>query len=58
MDLLREYSEGLICMSACLKGVVPEKMLKGDYEGARKEALLFANISRSILFRNTKSWHT
>ena len=30
MDLLREYSDGLICMSACLKGVVPEKMLKGD----------------------------
>ena len=44
MDLLREYSEGLICMSACLKGVVPEKMLKGDYEGARKEALLFSEI--------------
>ena len=32
MDLLREYSDGLICMSACLKGAVPEKMLKGDYE--------------------------
>tara|TARA_X000000950_G_scaffold4741_1_gene4909 strand:- start:3598 stop:7032 length:3435 start_codon:yes stop_codon:yes gene_type:complete len=44
MDLLREYSEGLICMSACLKGVVPEKMLKGDYQGARKEALLFSEI--------------
>ena len=44
MELLREYSEGLICMSACLKGVVPEKMLKGDYEGARKEALLFSEI--------------
>ena len=44
MDLLREYSEGLICMSACLKGIVPEKMLKGDYEGARKEALLFSEI--------------
>ena len=44
MDLLREYSEGLICMSACLKGVVPEKMLKGDYEGAKKEALLFSEI--------------
>ena len=47
MDLLREYNEGLICMSACLKGVVPEKMLKGDYNGAREEALVFsANISK------------
>ena len=44
MDLLREYNEGLICMSACLKGVVPEKMLKGDYNGAREEALVFSEI--------------
>ena len=44
MDLLRKYSEGLICMSACLKGIVPEKMIKGDYEGAKKEALLFSEI--------------
>ena len=44
MDLLRKYSEGLICMSACLKGIVTEKMIKGDYEGAKKEALLFSEI--------------
>ena len=44
MDLLRKYSEGLICMSACLKGIVPEKMIKGDYEGAKKEALVFSEI--------------
>tara|TARA_B100001248_G_scaffold148148_1_gene111253 strand:+ start:537 stop:3971 length:3435 start_codon:yes stop_codon:yes gene_type:complete len=44
MDLLREYNEGLICMSACLKGVVPEKMLKGDYKGARDHALEFSEI--------------
>ncbi len=44
MDLLREYSDGLICMSACLKGVVPEKMLKGDYKGAKEEALIFSEI--------------
>ncbi len=44
IDLLREFSDGLICMSACLKGVVPEKMLNGDYEGAKKEALIFSEI--------------
>ena len=44
IDLLKKYNEGLICMSACLKGVVPEKMLRGDYKGARKEALLFSEI--------------
>ena len=44
VELLRQFSEGLICMSACLKGEVPEKMLKGDYEGAKAAALRFAEI--------------
>ncbi|MDP6169343.1 MAG: DNA polymerase III subunit alpha, partial [Candidatus Marinimicrobia bacterium] len=44
MELLREYNEGLICMSACLKGEVPEKMLQGDYDGAKKTAIQFSEI--------------
>ena len=44
MELLREYSEGLICLSGCLKGEVPEKMLKGDYSGARDTAIEFSEI--------------
>ena len=44
MELLRQYSEGLICLSGCLKGEVPEKMLKGDYDGARKTAIEFSEI--------------
>ena len=44
IELLQDYSEGLICLSGCLKGEVPEKMLKGDYEGARKSAILFSEI--------------
>ena len=44
MELLRKYSDGLICMSACLKGEVPEKMLNGDYEGAKNAALMFSDI--------------
>jgi len=38
-DLLRQYGEGLISTAACLKGAVQEKLLNGDYEGAKKEAL-------------------
>lgn len=34
--LLEEYHEGLICLSACLAGEVPKKILKKDYEGARE----------------------
>ena len=43
-ELLKEFNEGLICLSACLKGEVQERALKGDYEGAKKAALEFAEI--------------
>lgn len=43
-DLLREYSEGLICLSACLKGEVQECAFKGDSEGAKRSALQYAEI--------------
>ena len=43
-DLLREFSDGLICLSACLKGEVPEKLVNGDWEGAKQSALEFAEI--------------
>ncbi len=44
MDLLKQHSEGIICCSGCLKGEVPEKMLKGDWEGAKATALQFAEM--------------
>ncbi len=36
---LREHSEGLVCLSACLAGRIPKLLLKGDYEGAKRTAL-------------------
>ena len=44
IDLLRKHSEGLICLSGCLKGEIPEKMLKGDYQGAKEAAIRFSEI--------------
>ncbi len=44
MELIRKYSDGLICLSGCLKGEIPEKMLNNDYEGAKKSALEFSEI--------------
>ena len=38
-DLLSRYSEGIICLSACLAGNVQRLILTGDDEGAKKEAL-------------------
>ncbi len=34
-ELLREHSQGLIALSACLKGEIPANILSGNYEGAK-----------------------
>lgn len=42
--LLREFHEGIICLSACLAGSVPKKLLNGDYSGAKDEAIEYREI--------------
>lgn len=37
-DVLREHSEGIIALSACLAGNVQNCLLRDNYEGAKKEA--------------------
>ncbi len=37
-NILREHSDGIIALSACLAGKVQNCLLNRDYEGARKEA--------------------
>ena len=44
MSLLREHSEGLIALSACLAGRIPRLLLAGDYEGAVSYARQMAEI--------------
>ena len=43
-DLLRQYSEGLICLSGCLAGNVQHMLMNSDYAGAKKEALELRSI--------------
>lgn len=43
-DFLREHSEGLIALSACLGGEVQYWHLKDNYEKAKKVALLYNDI--------------
>ncbi len=43
-DLLKIHSEGLICLSACLAGEIPRKLLAGDYNGAKECAMNFLSI--------------
>ena len=43
-DLLEAHHEGLICLSACLAGEVPQAILSGDYERAKQAALYYHNL--------------
>ncbi|MBQ7368805.1 MAG: DNA polymerase III subunit alpha [Clostridia bacterium] len=37
-DYIKQHSEGVICLSACLAGRIPQLLLAGDYERAKKWA--------------------
>lgn len=43
-ELLERHHEGLIALSACLAGEIPQKLLAGDYEGARAAALWYDDL--------------
>ncbi len=43
-EILRKYSEGIICLSACLAGEIQQHLLVGDYERAKKEASEYLEI--------------
>ena len=44
LELLRNHGEGLICLSACIAGAIPRRILRGDYEGAKEYALELLGI--------------
>ena len=43
-DLLEQHHEGLICLSACLAGEIPQAILAGDYEHAKQAALYYRDL--------------
>ena len=44
LELLEKYHDGLIALSACLAGAVPQHLLNEDYEGAKAYALRLSEI--------------
>ncbi|MBQ4651347.1 MAG: DNA polymerase III subunit alpha, partial [Oscillospiraceae bacterium] len=38
-QLLHQHAQGLICLSGCVAGEIPQKILQGDYEGAKARAI-------------------
>ena len=43
-ELLEQQHEGLVCLSACLAGEIPQALLAGDYEKAKATALYFNDL--------------
>lgn len=43
-EILREHSEGLIALSACIAGEIPSRLLNGDEEGAKRAANEYIEI--------------
>ena len=44
LKMLEKYHEGLIALSACLGGAIPQYLLAEDYEGAKNYTLKMAEI--------------
>lgn len=43
-DILEKYHDGIICLSACLAGEIPQLLLAKDYEGAKSTALWYRDV--------------
>lgn len=43
-ELLKKYHEGIICLSACIQGVIPQMLLHNDDEEAEKTALMYRDL--------------
>lgn len=48
--VLRDHSEGVICLSACLAGGIPRRLVVDDYEGAKKLALYLQDIFKDDFY--------
>ncbi len=44
IELLSQYSDGLIALSGCIGGYIPQRILSDDYDGAVEHARMFEEI--------------
>ncbi len=50
LELLEKYSEGLICLSACLAGEIPRNLMNGNYDGAKEAAERYKKIFKDDFY--------
>ena len=44
LELLRDHHEGLIALSACLAGQIPQLLINKDYDGAKNKAMELSDL--------------
>lgn len=44
LEYLSHHSQGLVCLTACIAGVVPQMLIKRNFEGAKNVALLMKEM--------------
>ena len=44
LELLQKHHEGLICLSACLAGAIPQHLMNEDYNAAKEYAMKLSGI--------------
>lgn len=49
-EVLEKYSEGLICTSACMGGIVASYLRANDYENAKKEAEFYKSVFKDDFY--------
>ena len=57
-ELLNQYSEGLICLSACLGGEVPEHIMDNNYDKALRSASEFKEIFGDRYYLEMQDHHS
>jgi DNA polymerase III subunit alpha len=49
-EILKQYNEGLICLTACLKGQIPQTILRNDESGSRTQIEDYMSIFGDRLY--------
>lgn len=54
-NILKQYSEGLVALSACLAGEIPQLLMSDKYEDARELALFYKNMFKEDFYLEIQS---
>ncbi len=50
VKMLEKYNESLICLSGCIAGEIPQRLINGDYNGAKSVAVKLKEIFKDDFY--------